>query len=86
MRDEGARDALGRDGDASGATARRRRRQPPDNCGPDSPNPPWLASESPDNDWTVNRGFVQIIEFRTSKIDEMRAIGDEWETAAAGDR
>lgn len=31
-------------------------------------------------------GFVQIIEFRTSKIDEMRAIGDEWEAAAAGDR
>jgi hypothetical protein len=29
--------------------------------------------------------FVQIIEYRTSKIDEMRKIGDEWEGAAAGD-
>jgi hypothetical protein len=29
-------------------------------------------------------GFVQIIEFRSSKIDEMRALGDEWEKAAAG--
>ena len=28
-------------------------------------------------------GFVQIIEFRSSKIDEMRALGDEWEKAAA---
>jgi hypothetical protein len=31
-------------------------------------------------------GFVQIIEFRTSKIDEMRAVGDEWEAAAGDDR
>lgn len=31
-------------------------------------------------------GFVQIIEFRTSKIDEMREVGDQWETAAASDR
>ena len=30
--------------------------------------------------------FVQIIEFRTSKLDEMQKIGDEWEAAAAGDR
>jgi hypothetical protein len=30
--------------------------------------------------------FVQIIEFRTSKIDEMRKIGDEWEAAAGTDR
>ena len=30
-------------------------------------------------------GFVQIIEFRTSKYDEMRKVGDEWEAAAAGD-
>lgn len=29
-------------------------------------------------------GFVQIIEFRTSKVDEMQALGDEWEAAAAG--
>lgn len=28
--------------------------------------------------------FVQVIEFRTSKIDEMRALGQEWEAAAAG--
>jgi hypothetical protein len=27
-------------------------------------------------------GFVQIIEFHTSKIDEVRALGDEWEAAA----
>ena len=31
-------------------------------------------------------GFVQIIEFRTSKIDDMRAVGDEWEAAAGADR
>jgi hypothetical protein len=31
-------------------------------------------------------GFVQIIEFRTSKFDEMRALGDHWEAAAGGDR
>ena len=24
-------------------------------------------------------GFVQVIQYRTSKIDEMRKIGDEWE-------
>jgi hypothetical protein len=30
--------------------------------------------------------FVQIIEFRSSKSEEMRAVGDEWEAAAAGDR
>ena|SRR5688572_22504994 len=30
-------------------------------------------------------GFVQIIEFRTSKIDEMEKVGDEWEAAAGGD-
>ena len=30
--------------------------------------------------------FVQIIEFRTSKFDEMRKVGDEWEAAAGGDR
>jgi hypothetical protein len=29
--------------------------------------------------------FVQIIEFRTSKVDEMQRIGDEWEQAAAGE-
>jgi hypothetical protein len=31
-------------------------------------------------------GFVQIIEFRTSKIDEMEKIGNEWEAAAGGAR
>ena len=30
-------------------------------------------------------GFVQIIEFKTSKIDEMRKVGDAWEAAAAQD-
>jgi hypothetical protein len=30
-------------------------------------------------------GFVQIIEFRTSKLDEMQKVGNEWEAAAAGD-
>ena len=24
-------------------------------------------------------GFVQVIQYRTSKIDEMRKVGDEWE-------
>lgn len=31
-------------------------------------------------------GFIQIIEFRTSKIDEMRAVSDRWEEASAGQR
>ena len=31
-------------------------------------------------------GFVQVIEFRTSKIEEMRKLGNEWEAAAGGDR
>jgi hypothetical protein len=26
--------------------------------------------------------FIQVIEYRTSKIDEMRAVGDEWEAAS----
>ena len=30
-------------------------------------------------------GFVQIIEYKTSKFDEMQQIGDEWEAAAAAD-
>lgn len=30
--------------------------------------------------------FVQIIEYRTSKIDEMRAVADEWEKATEGTR
>ena len=29
--------------------------------------------------------FVQIIEFRTSKFDEMRKIGEEWEAAVGSD-
>jgi hypothetical protein len=29
-------------------------------------------------------GFVQIIEFRTSRIDDMRALAEEWEKATAG--
>lgn len=31
-------------------------------------------------------GFVQIIEFKTSKIDEVRKTGDDWEAAAGSDR
>ena len=30
-------------------------------------------------------GFVQIIEFRTSKFDEIQRVGNEWEASAAGD-
>lgn len=30
--------------------------------------------------------FIQIIQYHTSKIDEMRAIGHEWEAKASGDR
>jgi hypothetical protein len=33
----------------------------------------------------IAMGFVQIIEFRTSRIDEMRAVGNEWEEAAKGE-
>ena len=29
-------------------------------------------------------GFIQVIEFDSDNIDEMRKIGDEWEAAAAG--
>jgi len=32
-----------------------------------------------------NVSFVQIIDFRTSKYDEMRKVGEEWE-AAVGSR
>jgi hypothetical protein len=31
-------------------------------------------------------GFVQIIEYRTSKADEMEAVADEWEKASEGKR
>ena len=31
-------------------------------------------------------GFVQIIEFKTSKIDEVRKVGDDWEAAAGSGR
>ena len=30
--------------------------------------------------------FVQVIEFRTSKFDEMKQLGDDWEAAAGEDR
>jgi hypothetical protein len=30
--------------------------------------------------------FVQIIEFRTSKLDEMEKVGNEWQTAIGADR
>lgn len=29
--------------------------------------------------------FVQLIEFETSRMDEMRALGDQWEQAAGDD-
>lgn len=29
--------------------------------------------------------FVQIIEYRTSKAEEMQKVGEEWEQAAGGD-
>jgi hypothetical protein len=30
--------------------------------------------------------FVQIIKFETSKFDELKAVGDEWEAAIGDDR
>lgn len=30
-------------------------------------------------------GFVQIVEFRSSRIDEMRAVADEWEAKVGSD-
>ena len=30
-------------------------------------------------------GFVQVIEFRTSKLEEMNRLGAEWEAAAGND-
>ena len=30
--------------------------------------------------------FIQIIESRTSRVDELRALGDEWEKATEGKR
>ena len=30
--------------------------------------------------------FVQVIEFRTSKIDEMERVGDAWQAAIGSDR
>ena len=29
-------------------------------------------------------GFVQVIEFRTSKIDQIQKLGNEWEESAKG--
>jgi hypothetical protein len=34
----------------------------------------------------ANMGFVQVIEFRTSKIAEMQKVADEWEKATEGKR
>jgi hypothetical protein len=31
-------------------------------------------------------GFVQIIEFRSSNVDEMRKVANEWEQATEGKR
>jgi hypothetical protein len=30
-------------------------------------------------------GFIQIVEFRTSRVDEMLKVGEEWEAAAGAD-
>ena len=30
-------------------------------------------------------GFIQVIEYKTSKFDEMQKIGDEWEAAAGAE-
>jgi hypothetical protein len=30
--------------------------------------------------------FIQIIEFRTSRLAEVQEVGNEWEKAAAGKR
>ena len=30
-------------------------------------------------------GFIQIIEFRTSRFDEVQQLGEEWEAAAGSD-
>jgi hypothetical protein len=30
-------------------------------------------------------GFVQIIDMRTSRFDELQALGEEWAAAAAGE-
>jgi hypothetical protein len=34
----------------------------------------------------VAMAFVQIIEFHTSKLDEMEKVGDEWQVAIGADR
>jgi hypothetical protein len=34
------------------------------------------------DDEEVPVAFVQVIQYKTSKINEMRKIGDEWEAAA----
>jgi hypothetical protein len=38
------------------------------------------------NDREVAMGFVQVIEFRTSKFGEMQKVADEWEKATEGKR
>lgn len=35
---------------------------------------------------TPAMAFVQIIQFKTSRIDEMQKVGDEWEAAIGDDR
>ncbi len=37
------------------------------------------------NQGVSKMAFVQIIEFRTSKIDEMQALSEEWEANAGED-
>jgi hypothetical protein len=56
-------------------------------CGPR--RRPGRTTYSPDDSDTqrrVHMAFVQIIEFRSSKPDEIKKTGDEWEAAAAGGR
>jgi quinol monooxygenase YgiN len=39
-----------------------------------------------DNRLEIAMGFIQIIEFHTSKADEAAKLDDEWEKATAGKR
>jgi hypothetical protein len=47
--------------------------------------PPVPTIEEPERPRRLNMAFVQIIEYRSSKLDEMRKVGEEWEAAVGGD-
>jgi hypothetical protein len=36
--------------------------------------------------WGTTMGFVQIVEFRTDKVDAVQEVGNRWEAATAGKR